>query len=55
MNMIILKRGNILDAETEAIVNATNTELEKGGGVCGAIFNASGEELILACKNLAPI
>ena len=51
-----LIRGDITTLSTDAIVNAANTSLKMGGGVCGALFKAAGmEEMEKACTPLAPI
>jgi O-acetyl-ADP-ribose deacetylase (regulator of RNase III) len=48
-------RGDIVDQDVDAIVNAANRELAAGSGVCGAIFRAAGvAEMTDACRAVAP-
>jgi O-acetyl-ADP-ribose deacetylase len=45
-------QGDITKEDVDAIVNAANSALARGGGVCGAIFAAAGPELEAACAAL---
>lgn len=53
-----IKHGDICDMDVDVIVNAANSHLRMGGGVCGAIFNRAGaRELQLECdqKGFCPV
>ncbi|MFC7049635.1 O-acetyl-ADP-ribose deacetylase [Emcibacter nanhaiensis] len=45
-------RGDITALDVDAIVNAANSRLMPGGGVCGAIFHGAGPKLIDACQQI---
>jgi O-acetyl-ADP-ribose deacetylase (regulator of RNase III) len=58
VEMIVMK-GDIVKLnfdldENAVIVNAANEELKKGGGVCGAIYQAAGPLLEQETNNLKP-
>lgn len=47
-------QGDITAVDVDAVVNAANEGLRRGGGVCGAIFAAAGPGLAEACERQAP-
>ena len=51
MSSISIKMTGIINTNDECVVNAANSQLLAGGGVCGIIFNAAGKnQLQNACN-----
>ncbi len=51
MNAIELIHGSCADQMVDAVVNAANSGLRSGGGICGVIFAKAGlQQLQVACK-----
>ena len=49
---LVLLRGNIVEVQADAIVNAANSALRGGGGVDGAIHQAGGPSIMAECRRL---
>ena len=53
MSRIEIRKIGITELDTDAVVNAANSGLWEGGGVCGFIFRDAGSaEMTAACKKI---
>src|SRR5690242_8058827 len=49
---LALLKGNIVEVQADAIVNAANSGLRGGGGVDGAIHRAGGPTIMEECRKI---
>ena len=53
MSTITIKKISITQLSADAVVNAANSQLLQGGGVCGYIFSEAGaENMAKACDKI---
>lgn len=50
---LIMIRDDISRVKADAVVNAANSDLRRGSGVCGAIFAGAGSDRMqAACRSI---
>jgi O-acetyl-ADP-ribose deacetylase len=52
---VVIIMGDLVEQETDAIVNAANNDLQLGGGVAGAIRRAGGPSIQDECDRHGPV
>jgi O-acetyl-ADP-ribose deacetylase (regulator of RNase III) len=52
---VVLRQGDLTEAQVDAIVNAANNDLVLGAGVAGAIRTKGGPSIQAECDKLGPI
>ncbi len=52
---IVIQQGDLTEMDTDAIVNAANSDLVLGAGVAGAIRRKGGEEIQRECDAIGSI